>query len=81
MALFTLPAALLLGAAVAHPAAHAAVPAATGDMDRIFHFTDRGLVLGTVFLLALSFMFWVLWSFWRESRRGRTASVHKSLRF
>lgn len=81
MALFSLLASSLLAAPVAHPATSAAAHAASGDMGRFFHFTDQGLALGVVFLPALCFMFWVLWSFWRESRRGRTVSVKQSLRF
>jgi hypothetical protein len=54
---------------VAHAVSHAAVHTATGDVGRIFHFADHGVVIGAIFLLALSFMFWVLWNFWRDSHR------------
>lgn len=72
--------ALLLGAPVAHAAAHVAAHAASGDVDRVFRFTDRGMMIGAAFLLALSFMLWVLWSFWREGRRERAGRGGKSLR-
>lgn len=46
-----------------------AVRAASSDIDRVLHFTDQGVILGTAMFLAVIFMLWVLWSFWRESRR------------
>ena len=52
-----------------HAASRGAAHAANGDVDRILHFTDPGLAVGTIFLLATSFMLWVLWSFWRDSHR------------
>ncbi|HEV2136390.1 MAG TPA: hypothetical protein VGR47_19360 [Terracidiphilus sp.] len=84
MFLWANSAALLLSAPAAHTAAHAAANAAaqasSGDVDRVFRFSDRGMMIGAAFLLALSFMFWVLWSFWREGRRERAGRGRRSLR-
>ncbi|HEV2324583.1 MAG TPA: hypothetical protein VGS10_11595 [Terracidiphilus sp.] len=69
MALVTISTAIYAAAPAVQAASRGAAHAANGDVGRILHFTDRGLAVGTIFLLALSFMLWVLWNFWRDSHR------------
>lgn len=73
MPLSATPSILLLRVAAAHTAPHAT----SEDADRILRLTDKGVVLGTVFLVGALFMLWVLWSFWRDSRRDRTPRANK----